>query len=496
MVRNKPPGYDARMQLLQRVLPSLMNRPNMAARLGVTYDGKRKLYDALGYPDEKDLTFEYYYGKWKRQDIAAAVIDRPVEKTWFGNLTIVEAETPEDESELSSAWQDLDEDFRIKSTLIKLDKLAGIGHYACLLYGFGDVKKNEDFANPILGNKLELKYIRAFPENAIDVDQWETDAGNERYGQPRFYKLTVGEPGNENKSSTIRVHHSRVLHVTEGSLISDTQGLPRLEPIVNRLVDLEKLLGGDAEMFWRGARPGYSATNKEDYEMSPKEIDALEDELDKYEHDLRRFIMAQGVDITALQQQIADPLSHIDAQLQAISAQTKIPKRILIGSERGELSSGQDRDEWLGVVKHRMEEHAEPFILRPFVNKMMEHGILPKEDEYNVMWEDLFAPSDKEKVEVGKGRSEALKTYSDSPYAAEILPPKLAAKYLLGLTEEQQEEIMQAAEEYALEEDRQLREENELLKAEKAVLEKAIPSAEGGNGVPITRGNRPPNNNQ
>jgi hypothetical protein len=102
-----------------------------------------------------------------------------------------------------------------------------------------------------------------------------------------------------------------------------------------------------------------------------------------------------------------------------------------------------------------MTEFAEPFILRPFIDKCMEHGILPEEEDYVVVWEDIFAPSEKEKVEVAKSRSDALKVYADSPFATEFLPPQLAYKYLLGLSDDQITEVEQAVAEAALIEDRE-----------------------------------------
>jgi len=143
----------------------------------------------------------------------------------------------------------------------------------------------------------------------------------------------------------------------------------------------------------------------------------------------------------------------VDVQIQAISVETGIPKRILVGSERGELASSQDREAWLSLIKTRMEEYAEPEILRPFIDKCMETGILPKVEKYNVMWEDLFSPSEKDKVEVGKERATSLKAYADSMGASDILPAEFAYKYILGLTEEQIDEVQKAAEALRTQED-------------------------------------------
>lgn len=463
MKRTNNKKDNNKIDVLQRV-GDLLARGNLARKIGWQYEGDRKIYEALGYPKDSELDFTYYYNKYERQDIATAVIDRPVEATWDGEVIITEEGEQPADSKLFEEWAELEETFKIKSRLVKLDKLTSIGQFGLLMFGFDDVKDPKDFKRAATGTR-KLLYLKQIPESAIEIDKWVVNASDKRYGLPLIYKIVIAGSGAD-QTKDLYVHHSRVIHTLHNNLTSEVYGRPRLKPIVNRLNDLEKLLGGDAEMFWRGARPGYHAAAQENYEMGSEEIEALEDELDKYEHDLRRFISAKGVDIKPLQQQVADPSNHIDVQLQAISAQTGIPKRILVGSERGELSSTQDKDQWLTLIQARMNEYAEPMILRPFINKLMEFKILSKVDKYVVIWEDIFAPSEKQKVEVGEIRAKALKVYADSPYAANVLPPVLAYKYLFGLNEDQAKEIEEMASLAATEEDRLLAEEARLQREE------------------------------
>lgn len=439
-------------------------RTMLSSVMGRQYKGKRNLYEALGYPVEEELDYTYYYAKYQRQDIASAVIDRPADKTWTGVIQLLEENTIPTDSELSKAWHLLDKKFKTKPLLKKLDKMASLGTFALLLFGFDDVKEDKDFKRAV-GGEVKLLYLKAIAEDSVKVLKWEENASNPRYGKPKIYQIITSKPGNLGNTSQMEIHHSRVIHVNTESLESDIYGRPDLHPIINRLVDIEKVLGGDAEMFWRGARPGYTALAKDDYSMGPEEIEKLEAELTKYEHDIRRFITAQGVDIKALEQQVADPTAHLDVQLQAISAQTGIPKRILIGSERGELSSAQDKNEWLALIQTRQTEHAEPVILRPFIDKCMEHSILPK-TVYSVLWVDIFAPSEKDKVEIGKRRAEAVKIYSDSINASEILSPSLAGKLLFGMTKEQILEMEQAMVSLESEEDGQMTPSGEELEEE------------------------------
>jgi hypothetical protein len=144
------------------------------------------------------------------------------------------------------------------------------------------------------------------------------------------------------------------------------------------------------------------------------------------------------VELKALQQQVSDPAPHVDVIIQMISAEKGIPKRILTGTERGELASTQDSNEWKDYTQARREDHAEPNILRPTVDRFIELGILPKpEDDYDVKWSDLYSMSEKARVEIGKGRANALREYLYSPMAQGIIPKKAFLEYFLGFSPEQ-----------------------------------------------------------
>jgi hypothetical protein len=209
-----------------------------------------------------------------------------------------------------------------------------------------------------------------------------------------------------------------------------------LEPVLNRLFDLEKLTGGSAEMFWRGARPGYQGKVHQDYQMTDSEAEDLQDQIDEFEHNLRRILINEGVDLESLEQQVADPQNHVSIQLDMICAVTGIPKRILIGSERGELASTEDRDNWFDYVTSRRQERAEPLIIRPLVERLIEYRILPPYDEeYTVDWSSLWEQSEEDKAKVGKTRAEALKSYTASPANLTVLPPEAFYKFGLGLDE-------------------------------------------------------------
>ena len=435
MERTRHPSKGLTIQQL-KTYSEVVNRAELAARLGFQYSGARNLYRALGYP-EGELHFEDFYSRYKRQDIAKAIINRPVNATWQGPLLLVESTIAKD-TPFEKEWKKLDRKIGLKSRLARVDKLTRIGRYGVLLLGLNDANKNEDFAKPVSKNSsLKLKYVKPYSEKTAKIDKFVSSPQNERYGQPLLYTIEIKDLST-NMSQTVQVHYSRVIHITDDTLESEVYGTPCLEAVWNRLMDIEKIAGGDAEMFWRGARPGYQGLVDKDFTMTQAQMDKLKNEVDEFEHDLRRLFVNEGVTLKGLEQQIEDPSSHIQIQLQLVSAETGIPIRVLTGSERGELASTQDTTEWLSYVQSRREDHAEPRILRPTVDRLIELGILPKPtDDYTVDWKDLFSPSEKAKVEIGKGRANSIREYTYSPIAQGIIPPKAFMMYCLGLTEEQ-----------------------------------------------------------
>ena len=440
----KKPIAALSAQKKMQVMSELVNRVNLANTLGKQYGTDRDIYTALGYP--KDIEYDDYYTKYKRQDIAGAIIKRPVESTWKGEVNLSDSNQDDDKFEIQ--WKSLMQDLKLKKKFIRTDKLACIGRYSCILLGFNDVVDAElDFQKPVVkGRNLKLIYLNVCAENNAVIKELETDSFNKRYGLPKFYTITISSGENDTKSIT--VHYSRIIHIIGKSIDDDIYGEPVLMRVWNRLMDLEKLNGGSAEMYWRGAYPGFTADVDKEYTAPADLATTLEDQIKQYEHNLTRVLVNEGVDIKALQQQVSSPKDAVDVQLQMISAETGIPKRILVGSERGELSSTQDKDSWTTLIQTRREEQAEEQIIKPFVETMMEYGILETKEEWRVEWSELNVMSDKDRAEIGKTRSETIKNYAHEPMAPEVMPPAMFLKHILGLPPEVVEEVELELEEY------------------------------------------------
>lgn len=447
------------LQMRLQTLSALASRVSLGYKMGFSHQGERNIRETLGYPTK--ITSSDLISRWKRQDIARAIVDRPVKATWQGVLSIQEPEI-EDETELEKTFNKLEQQLHLKRVFMRVDRLAQLGKYAVILLGFDD-SSNETWGRPVSEGKRELKYLKVLSEKNADISTWEKDTTNSRYGMPRLYNIKLKHPGEDEKTTSIKVHHSRIIHVTPDLLENEVEGHSIFETAYNRLMDLEKLVGGSAEMFWRGARPGYAGKADPDFKVDADTEEKMREQLNEYENDLRRFLMMEGVDVESLAQQIADPKGHVDVQIQMLSALTNIPARILMGSERGELASSEDANNWKEYIHNRRLENAEPNIVRPFIERMVTTGVLPgprnEEIGYSVSWPDLFSLGEKDKAEIGAKRSNALSSFAREPMAEQLVPLEGFLRYVLRMDDDEVSHILKMQENQI---DDLIEEENEL----------------------------------
>ncbi len=442
---------------------ALLDRAALANAMGISHQGTRDVYESFGY--KKTLDFNDFLVRYKRQDIAKAVIKRPASSTWAGTLEVIETHDDK-KTPFEEGWDELSQRLKLKSKFARLDRLTSLGKYGVLLLGFNDVSNREGFRTPVSKTKknLQINYVKPVSEGNALIGSYEDNPSSSRFGLPKTYNINLKGTASGGTMATINVHYTRVIHVAWDLMEDEVEGVPVMESIFNRLYDLEKLVGGSAEMFWRGARPGFQGILEDDYSLGPDADKDLQDKFAEYENGLRRAFMMEGVKLQSLAPQVQDPTNHVKVQVQMISAVTGIPQRVLLGAEQGELASGQDADAWKTLIQDRRTEQVEPTIIRPFIDRCVEYGVLPKPSTefYSIMWSDLFAPSEKERAETGKTRAAAIQQYLQNPMATEVIPPRVFTKYLLGLSKEQLEYVEEVRQSETLSEEEFARRAREL----------------------------------
>lgn len=408
-----------------------------------TFNGLRDVYEALGYPKIDGIKFSDYYFRYRRQDIAGAIVEKPVEGSW-DKLPIVHTNEEDSEKDpFREEWEAFEKKHSLYRMFQRADRVARIGSYGVLLLGFND---NAEFNQPVT-KASDLLYLQPFTKDNAPIKQFVEDKNDIRYGLPLTYGLNISNTPGQQSSMEQVVHWSRVIHIAENLLESNIEGVPCLERPFNRMLNLELLLGGSAEMFWQGAFPGLAFIAKDDADLTAIAAD-MEDEIKKYTHQLERYMKLQGIDVKQLNSAAVDPTAHVDAQLKMISICTKIPKRILEGSERGELSSGQDADAWDDECDRRRKNHIEPTIIRAFIDRLNQVGVLKvPEVGYNVEWPPMRTQTEEERANTGKSVAEALSKYFSVPEAQLSMTFHSFLVEVLGYDKEKADRVVKSAEE-------------------------------------------------
>lgn len=414
-------------------LSLLMGRAALSRAISgsTQFNGLRDIYETLGY--KKVIQFEDYLEKYRRQDIAGKVVDLPAQDTWRKPPIIKDGDEDttmqNPRSPFLQGLQFLIQKRRMWHYLQRVDRLSGIGRYGVLLIG---TSGEERLSDPLQPNSLktptDVIYLAAYSEKSAKITKLVRDPHDERFGMPETYTIAFGEG-----MTADTVHWSRTLHVAEDLLEDELYGRPRLEGVFNRLDDLIKQVGGGSEAAWKNMDRGLHADVKPEYEMDDTAAEQLSEEIDEYIHGLRRFIRTQGVDLQALGSDVVDPTGLFNATIALIAAATDIPQRILLGSERGELASSQDQANWAGVIASRQTQHAEPVILRPFIDRLIWAGALPKptSGSYQVEWIPLFELNELERAKIAETYANAI---------ARVAPP--GAPELVATPEEFRERVL------------------------------------------------------
>lgn len=403
----------------ESVLQQLIGRTKMWLA-GVTHHGRRDLYELFGY--RRQLGQSDFAARYLRQEIAKRILDAPVLATW--------ADPPDlsaDNMEFIDAWKLLlegdeesnQEPVPVFQSIIRLDKLAGLGAYAVMVFGFDD---GRPLSAPVIPNpSRKLLYLQPYAELAVKVDSYERDSSSPRFGKPLLYTITPGRFTPEIRVGSFtsayasgdrkpfNVHHSRILHVAEGLLEDSVFGRSRFEALTNSFDDLLKVSGGSAEMFWILANRGMQVDIDKEMELDPDAAAELSKEIEEYHNDLRRVIRTRGVAVKELGSHNIDPKSPFDVQINLLAAGTGMPKMIMLGNTSGVTSSQQDRASWAERIMERATEYAEPVVLKPFIYALVNAGVLPRPIKLVINWQEAFklSPLERSQTSAQMARSAA-----------------------------------------------------------------------------------------
>lgn len=401
-------------------------------------DPRRDIDKECGHPDV--LTVEDFSRLYRRGDIATRIVSIWPEESWSERPQIYEVEEPE-ETDFEKAWFELEKKHALLPVLTRADVLSGIGRFGIVLLGLDD---GLSLDKEVAKGKRELLYVRVFDESCVTIAELEADPKNPRYGLPKMYQVlfrdtAIGIQTTPQTQKSVNVHWSRVLHIADNRMSSDIYGQPRLEMVANRVLDLSKIAGGSGEMFWKGGFPGVSLEAlPEVLNSGTVELDkeATKNQIEAYQNGLQRYLALVGMKANSLSVQVADPTPHVDVQIKLIAAALGVPWRILIGSEAAQLASEQDTRSWNRRLTRRRNDYVTPYIIMPFLRRLIDLQVLPTPKDINVAWPDLNTPSDADKAKVAEGLTNAITKYVMSG-SDQFMPPYHFLTLVCGLTDEE-----------------------------------------------------------
>lgn len=423
-------------------------------------DPRRDIEAECGHPT--DFSAWDYQNLYESNDLAARVVDLFPESSWSVGPSVYEDEDAETQTPFEVAWDALSSQIRGDSRhrqeegsavwewLKRADSLSGIGRYGVILLGLDDGMALRDPAAPRAGQRL--LFLRCFPETLAQITRWNVDPTNARYGQPEEYLLSFTNLNQQTSGPSVEplwsqyVHWSRIIHVADNLSSSETLGRPRMQQVLPRILDVRKILGCSAETFWQNAsRDVFFETDPSLGGDVGVDATSIKDEYERMINGLQRAMLLNGFSAKSLAPAIVDPRGSIEVQIDAICVRLDVPKRVFVGSERGELASSQDSRKWHATVRSRRTGYVTPRIIVPFVDRLIMLGVLPEPAEYCVHWPDAETQTQAEKADVALKTTQAFAAYVSGGVEA-FVPPQDYLTRVWGWTEEEAEATLTNAE--------------------------------------------------
>ena len=382
-----------------RTMSDLLSRMQLANMASLQFDGNRDMYAIFGY--KKEILPKHTLAKYTRQDIATRIVDAPPDATW-SNPPSIKSDLGDEDNPTNVAFQSLAKRTKLWSALHRADRMARMYPFSIVLFGFDD---GGDLKSPVKSAVKDLLYVRAYGSRQIDKLTFNTDPRSPRFGLPETYRIKFDSPDSKSgtgdsasagKQTDLIVHQSRVIHIVENPLEDMVYGTPIMAKVFNLLDDLLKVAGGTSETYWLTGNRGMQANIDKEMDIDPADAAALSDEIEEYQHQLRRFIRTRGVDLKVLDSTVPNPTDAFEMIMSLISGTTGIPRRILLGSEAGQLASEQDRANWADRIDERRALFATPSIMDPLSLLLQTAGLLPEGDiEWD--WPSAFIQNPLEK---------------------------------------------------------------------------------------------------
>ena len=401
MTVNAPPE-------LMMALNNLAERQIAASRQLAAFgtgalDTKRpRAYCEYGFPDNPG--FDEFYRVYKRHGVGHGALMQILNKTWQTNPWIIEGEDEFDESRDETKWEkDVKRLFKKKgiwAAIKETDKRKMVGGYAGLIIQVKDSKQWKDKLGTISKESI-VKFIPAW-RGSLEVTSWNTDEKSAEYGNPTMFSFKEHSEAIGSSPRQVEIHPSRV--IVFGSI---TEPESVYEPILNALISLEKVTGGSGEAYIKAAARAIHIGFEKDVDldalarahgMKLAEVGTLYDEVvSGLNRGIDSAIITKGGTVNAISSAVPDPTGPFEVNLQEVGAGIGVGSTIIVGRQTGTLASNEDIKAFNRFGQGRRLNEVGPNS-RLVIDWMMEHGVIDRREDYEVMFDELTESTDSEKL--------------------------------------------------------------------------------------------------
>ena len=359
-------------------------------------------------------TFPDMLQAYERHPAAHGAVHRLLDKCWQ-ELPRIKSQASDEVTPWEQRVNAILHSTQAWAKLRDLDRRNMVGRYAAIIYRVADGKALRE----PLERASRLVDLVPLYEDQLRVTMWDSDTTSATYGLPLMYqyqsrRVTTGD----NQGQPIEwadVHPSRVQILAEGSVGDMFDGVPMLRAGFNALVDLEKVSGGSAESYLKNSArtlvfqydrdTAVQAIGENGERVSVRQ--AHEEQARALNRNQDASIVMQGGTASTLQTATHDPKPSFEVAANLFAASVRIPFVILFGQQTGRLASDEDKADFAARASSRQENELTP-MLEQFIRRMQAAGII-EAGEFEVEWPDVAAPSEKEKVELLKSYTTAMR---------------------------------------------------------------------------------------
>ena len=375
----------------------------MAPTMGL--DNKRhSAWCEYGFPEQ--VTYENLYALYRRGGIAHGAVEKLVGKCWQTNPEIIEGDQA-DKKRKETAWEKKSKQVftnRFWRSFSEADRRRLVGRYAGILL---HVRDEKDWNLPVTKGR-GLQKISVAWAGSLTVSEWDTGLNSKTYGQPKMWQYAERLPNGS--SRRVNIHPDRVFIL--GDYSDDAIGF--LEPAYNAFVSLEKVEGGSGESFLKNAARQLSINFDKEAKLDEiaraygVDYSELNEIYDKVAREMNigndSVLITQGANVAPIVAAVSDPSPTYNVNLQTAAAALDIPTKILVGMQTGERASTEDQKYFNTRCQSRRGDLS--FEIEDFCDKLIELSILDPVSQKTVIWDDLNAQSDSEKLDAAQKMSQ------------------------------------------------------------------------------------------